>query len=118
MIFNKYISMALSVLLFILLVLIMASLTLVNKSLSRYSTVALVLIVVFYFISRVFYNYLRNDSQYKNNRQISSDKKGEIYITKGESDSKKLFVVIWVVVILVMISVALGLFLVNNGLIH
>ncbi|MBQ6099299.1 MAG: hypothetical protein IJL02_05485 [Methanobrevibacter sp.] len=117
MIFNKYISLALSALLFILMILIMASVSLVYKSASRYSAIGIVLFVVFYFISRAFYRYLRNDNQYKNNRQISSDRKGESYITKGESDSKKLFIVVWVVAVLVMICVALILFLVNNGLI-
>ena len=49
--------------------------------------------VIFYFITRVFYNYLRNDEKYKNNRQVSSDMPGEKYYTKGESDPKKLFIV-------------------------
>lgn len=117
MIFNKYISMILSVALFVLLILITASVTLIYKSASRYSAVVLVLFVVFYFISRAFYTYLRNDGHYKNNRKITSDEKGEKYITKGENDSKKLFLVIWVMAILVLTAVAIILFLVNNRLI-
>ena len=58
--------------------------------------------VIFYFITRVFYNYLRNDEKYKNNRQVSSDMPGEKYYTKGESDPKKLFIVIWLIVILIL----------------
>lgn len=117
MIFNKTVSATLSICLFVLLILIMASATLIYEPLSQYSAIALVLIVVFYFISRAFYSYLRNDGVYKNNRNVSSDKKGEKYITKGESDAKKLFIVIWVIVILILISLALFLFLINNGFI-
>ena len=60
---------------------------------------------------------MRNDEYYKNNRQRSSDKKGEKYITKGEFDIKKLFIVICVIVILILTSVSLWLYSFNNGLV-
>ena len=50
-----------------------------------------VLVIVFFFLSRIFYYYLRSDEKYKNTRKRSSDKKGEHYITKGETDIKKIF---------------------------
>ncbi len=65
----------------------------------------------------MFYNYLRNDDYYKNTRERSSDKKGEKYFIKGESDPKKIFVVIWVIVILILVSVSLWLFSYNHGLV-
>jgi hypothetical protein len=55
-----------------------------------------VIVIAFVFICRAFYNYLRNDDQYKNTRKRSSDVKGESYITKGESDIKKTFIIVWV----------------------
>ena len=79
--------------------------------------IGIVMFVFFYFITRAFYNYLRNDDQYKNTGQTSSDMPGEKYFTKGESDSKKLFIVIWLMVILILISVSLWLYSFNNGLV-
>lgn len=79
--------------------------------------IGLVMFVIFYFIARVFYNYLRNDDYYKNNRQISSDVPGEKYFTKGDSDFKKLFIVIWLLVILVLTSASLWLYSFNNALV-
>ncbi len=76
-----------------------------------------VMFVIFYFITRAFYTYLRNDEKYKNTRQISSDMPGEKYLTKGESDIKKLFVVIWLMIILVLTSASLWLYSFNNGLV-
>ena len=58
--------------------------------------------VFFYFIAKLFYNYLRNDDEYKNNRQFSSDVSGEKYFTKGAFDSKKVFIIIWLFVILIL----------------
>ena len=43
--------------------------------------------------------------------------KGEKYIVKGERDNKKLFVVIWVLIILVLASISLVLFSYNHGLV-
>ena len=65
----------------------------------------------------MFYNYLRNDDFYKNTRVRSSDVVGEKYITKGESDPKKLFLVIWLIVILILTSVSLWLYSINNALV-
>ena len=79
--------------------------------------VGVIVIVAFYFISRMFYSYLRNDDHYKNTRKYSSDKKGESYITKGESDTKKLFIVIWLIVILILGAAAMVLYLHNNGMV-
>lgn len=79
--------------------------------------IGLVMFVIFYYIARVFYNYLRNDDYYKNNRQISSDAPGEKYFTKGDSDFKKLFIVIWLLVILVLTSASLWLYSFNNALV-
>ncbi len=79
--------------------------------------VGVIVIVAFYFISRMFYSYLRNDDYYKNTRKYSSDKKGESYITKGESDTKKLFIVIWLIVILILGAAAMVLYLHNRGMV-
>ena len=64
------------------------------------------LVVVFVLICRVFYSYLRNDKTYKNDRKISSDKKGESYITKGESDMKKVFLVIWIFIMTILLAIS------------
>ena len=39
-----------------------------------------IIILAFIFICRAFYNFLRNDDEYKNTRKRSSDIKGELYI--------------------------------------
>ena len=75
-----------------------------------------VMFVIFYYITRIFYNYLRNDDVYKNNRQVSSDMPNEKYYTKGKSDSKKLFIVIWLMVILVLASISLWLYSFNAAM--
>lgn len=75
--------------------------------------IGLVFVVVFYFAAKMFYNYLRNDDFYKNNKNHSSDMPGESYITKGESEPKKLFVAVWVVVILILSAVSLWLYSIN-----
>ena len=79
--------------------------------------IGLFVFIVFYFITRMFYQHLRNDDKYKNNKQISSDMPGEKYFTKGESDPKKLFVVVWLMVILVLTSASLWLYSFNHGLV-
>jgi hypothetical protein len=79
--------------------------------------VGFVMIIIFYYITKAFYGYLRNDDQYKNNRQVSSDMPGEKYITKGESDVKKVFVVVWVLVILILSVFSLWLYSFNHSLI-
>ena len=117
MIFNKTISLILSALFFVFLGLLFSSISVIFLKGQLLPIIGLFLFVIFYFITRMFYNYLRNDGYYKNNKQKSSDKPGEKYITKGESDPKKLFVVIWFLVILVLTSVSLWLYSFNNGLV-
>ena len=63
-----------------------------------------IIILAFIFICRAFYNFLRNDEQYKNTRKRSSDIKGESYITKGESDIKKIFLVIWIFIMTILLA--------------
>lgn len=79
--------------------------------------IGLFFIVVFYFIARAFYAYLRNDDFYKNTRQHSSDKPGERYWIKGERDSKKIFIIVWIFVILILAAVSIWLYAYNHGLI-
>ena len=81
MIFNKTISIFLSACMFMLLMLIISSIIAMFGSIPY---IGLIFVVIFYFIARLFYASLRNDDFYKNNRNHSSDKKGERYITKGE----------------------------------
>lgn len=64
-----------------------------------------IIIIAFIFICRAFYNFLRNDNEYKNTRKRSSDIKGESYITKGESDIKKIFLVVWVFIMTILLAV-------------
>lgn len=64
-----------------------------------------IIIIAFIFICRAFYNFLRNDNEYKNTRKRSSDIKGESYITKGESDIKKIFLVVWVFIMTIFLAV-------------
>ena len=117
MIFNKTVSLVLSALFFIFLCLLFSSISVMFLKGGLLPVVGLFLFVIFYFITRIFYNYLRNDEYYKNTRQRSSDKKGEKYITKGEFDIKKVFVVIWVILILILTSASLWLYSFNNGLV-
>ena len=118
MIFNKTLSLILSALFFIFLGLLFSSISVMFLKGGLLPIVGLFLFVIFYFITRLFYNYLRNDDYYKNTRQRSSDKKGEKYITKGDFDIKKLFVVVWVIVILILTSVSLWIYSYNNGLVY
>ena len=113
MIFNKYISLLLSACFFMLLMLIISSIIALVGSIPY---IGLIFVVIFYFAARMFYNYLRNDEFYKNNRNHSSDMKGESYIIKGERDGKKIFIVVWMLVILVLAAVSLWLYSLNHGL--
>ena len=112
MIFNKTISIFLSACMFMLLMLIISSIIAMFGSIPY---IGLIFVVIFYFIARLFYAYLRNDDFHKNNRNHSSDKKGERYITKGERDGKKIFIVVWMLVILVLAAVSLWLYSYNTG---
>ncbi len=117
MIFNKTISIILSGLMFLFLGLLFSSISVMFLNGGSIPIIGIVIFVIFYFITRMFYNYLRNDDKYKNNRQISSDIPGEKYRVKGESDPKKVFVVVWVIVILILTSVSLWLYSFNNGMV-
>ena len=113
MIFNKGISVFLSACLFLLMMIILSSVIVIMGPVSY---IGLVFVVVFYFIARSFYTYLRNDDFYKNSRKHSSDKIGEKYLIKGEKDGKKIFVVVWILVILVLATAALWLYTYNHGM--
>ena len=117
MIFNKYLSIFLSACLFMLLMLLTSSVVVVFFKGGSIPFIGIAFVVIYYFISRAFYSYLRNDGEYKNNRKMSSDMAGESYITKGESDLKKIFLVIWVLVILALAALSLWLYSINNGLV-
>ena len=117
MIFNKTISIVLSALFLLFLMLLFSIVSIMFLNGGLLPIIGIVMFVFFYYITRIFYNYLRNDDHYRNNRQVSSDMPGEKYFTKGESDSKKLFVVIWLMVILVLASASLWLYSFNSGLV-
>ncbi|WP_405295432.1 hypothetical protein [Methanobrevibacter sp.] len=117
MIFNKGISIVLSGLFLLFLMLLFSSVSVMFLNGGLIPVMGVVMFVIFYFITRVFYAYLRNDDKYKNNKKISSDMPGERYITKGESDIKKVFVVVWVLVILILTATSLWLYSFNNALI-
>lgn len=104
MIFNKYVSLVITGVLFIMLMLLLSSaVMLINPGMNIiYSGI---IIIVFVFICRVFYNFLRNDDEYKNTRKRSSDIKGESYITKGESDIKKIFLVVWIFIMTILLAI-------------
>ncbi len=102
MIFNKYISLVITGVLFLMLMLLLSSVVMLTKWNIIYSGI---FIIVFIFICRAFYNFLRNDEQYKNTRKRSSDIKGESYITKGESDIKKVFLIIWIFIMTILLAI-------------
>ena len=102
MIFNEYISLVITGVLFLMLMLLLSSVVMLTKWNIIYSGI---FIIVFIFICRAFYNFLRNDEQYKNTRKRSSDIKGESYITKGESDIKKVFLIIWIFIMTVLLAI-------------
>lgn len=117
MILNKHLSIIISACFFMLLMLIVSSIIVLFFKGGSIPYIGLVFVVVFYFLARMFYNYLRNDEHYKNNRQYTSDKLNESYIVKGEKDSKKIFLIVWVIFILILIASSLWLYSFNNGLI-
>ena len=117
MIFNKYLSIFFAGCLFLLMMFLTSSVIAILTKGGSISYFGLIFVVIYYFIAKSFYNYLRNDGYYKNTKTRSSDMKGEKYIVKGERDNKKLFVVIWVLIILVLASISLVLFSYNHGLV-
>ena len=103
MIFNKYLSLVITGVLFLMLMLLLSSVVmLMHIDNIVYSGI---IIIIFVFICRAFYNFLRNDDVYKNTRQRSSDIKGESYLTKGESDIKKIFLIIWIFIMTILLAV-------------
>lgn len=117
MILNKYLSLLLTLAFYILLILLSSSVIMIfiRGNLAPY--LGAILLVVFFIISCSFYNFLRNDDEFKNTRSKSSDVDGQHYIIKGEKDSKKLFIVIWLIFILFCSSIAMFLLLKNKSLI-
>lgn len=104
MIFNKYISLVITGVLFLMLMLLLSSAVMLIKP-GMNIVYSGIIILAFIFICRAFYNFLRNDDEYKNTRKRSSDIKGESYITKGESDIKKIFLVVWVFIMTIFLAV-------------
>lgn len=104
MIFNKYISLVITGVLFLMLMLLLSSAVMLIKP-GMNIVYSGIIILAFIFICRAFYNFLRNDDEYKNTRKRSSDIKGESYITKGESDIKKIFLVVWVFIMTILLAV-------------
>lgn len=117
MILNKNLSLVLSFCFMLLLILLASSAVMIFVPGGTLPFAGAILLVIFYFITKAFYNYLRNDEFYKNNRNYQSDKKGEKYIYKGAKDTKKLFIIVWVIVILALAAVSMWLNLINNALI-
>ena len=104
MIFNKYVSLVITGVLFLMLMLLLSSAVMLIKP-GMNIVYSGIIILAFIFICRAFYNFLRNDDEYKNTRKRSSDIKGESYITKGESDIKKIFLVVWVFIMTILLAV-------------
>lgn len=117
MIFNKYLSVAISGCLFLLMMMIASISVIVIFGGKQMPFFGVFFVIILYFITKAFYNYLRNDDHFKNTRKYSSDKKGEKYWIKGESDTRKVFIVLWVIVILILATVSLLLYSYNNALI-
>ena len=117
MIFNRYLSIFFSACLFMMLMFLTSSVIVMFFRGGAIPFIGLFFVVVYYFIARAFYSYLRNDDFYKNKGNYSSDMGGEKYITKGKSDTKKLFLVIWVLVILLLAAISLALYSINSGLV-
>lgn len=104
MIFNKYVSLVITGVLFLMLMLLLSSVVMLIKP-GMNIVYSGIIIIVFVFICRAFYNFLRNDDEYKNTRKRSSDIKGESYITKGESDIKKIFLVVWIFIMTILLAI-------------
>ena len=115
MIFNKYLSIFISACLFMFLMLLTSVVVLTVFHGGSIPFIGIVFVVIYYFIARAFYSYLRNDDFYKNTRQHKSDMKGEKYWIKGERDNKKIFVIVWIFVILILTALSLLLYYHNIG---
>ncbi|MDO5824368.1 hypothetical protein [Methanobrevibacter sp.] len=117
MILNKRLSIFLSACFFMLLMMVSSSIVAVFFNGGSIPYFGLVFVVIFYFITRMFYNYLRNDVFYKNTKQYSSDKPDEKYLIKGKRDGKKIFIIVWVIVVLILAVLSLVLYSFNSTLI-
>ncbi|SEK67524.1 hypothetical protein SAMN05216439_1299 [Methanobrevibacter gottschalkii] len=115
MILNKYLSMILSACFFMLLMMIVSAVTVVFFNGGSIPYVGIVFVVIFYFMARMFYNYLRNDELYKNNKKHTSDAPDEEYMIKGPRDAKKIFIIFWVIIVLILAAVSLWLYSFNMG---
>ncbi|WP_407375330.1 hypothetical protein [Methanobrevibacter sp.] len=115
MILNKYLSIAISGCLFLLMMLIASISVIVFFGGNQIPVLGVFFVLIFYFITKAFYNYLRNDDFYKNTKKHKSDKKGEKYWVKGEKDIKKVFIIVWVIVILILAALSLILYSYNNA---
>ena len=108
MIINKYVSLVITGVLFLMLMLLLSSVVLIVSP-GMNIVFSGIIIIAFIFICRAFYNYLRNDDQYKITRNRSSDITGESYITKGESDIKKVFIIIWIFLMTILLAISMYL---------
>ncbi len=115
MIFNKYLSIFISSCLFMFLMLLTSVVVITVFHGEQIPFIGVVFVVIYYFIVRAFYNFLRNDDFYKNTRQHKSDVEGEKYWIKGERDGKKIFLIVWIFVILILAAVSLLLYYRNVG---
>ena len=106
MILNKYVSLVITGVLFLMLMLLLSSVVILIKP-GMNLVYSGVFIIAFVFICRAFYNYLRNDDVYKNTRNRSSDIEGESYITKGESDIKKVFLIFWIFLMTILLAISM-----------
>lgn len=75
MIFNKFLSIVLSACLFLFLMLLTSSVAALFFNGGSIPFIGVFFVVIYYFIARAFYSYLRNDDKYKNTRKHKSDKK-------------------------------------------
>ena len=104
MIFNKYLSLVFTGVLFLMLMLLLSSVVMLMHYNGNIVFLSII-VLIFVFICRAFYGFLRNDDVYKNTKNRSSDIKGESYITKGETDIKKIFVIIWIFLMTIILAV-------------
>ncbi len=117
MILNKSLSVILSACFFMLLMMIVSSIVVLFFNGGSIPYIGIAFVVIFYFMARMFYNYLRNDELYKNNKTHLSDVQGEEYIIKGPRDNKKIFIIFWVIIVLILAAISLWLYSFNMGLI-
>ena len=118
MIFNKYLSIFISACLFLFLMLLTSIIAISLFNGGSIPFIGIFFVVIYYFITRAFYTYLRNDDFYKNTRQHSSDKPNEKYWIKGERDNKKIFIIVWIFAILALSIISLWIYSYTHALIN